>query len=291
MSEPSEKEGRCGRAGVEGVAATAGGAPRTDGPGTEAPLLRVEHLTKSYPLAGKGFRRERFRAVDDLSFEIGEGEVYGLVGESGSGKSTTGRLILGLERPDSGSVLYRGRDLVGLSERERKPLRREMQLVFQDSSAAFDPRNRAGRILEEPLVIAGEGDAAERRERALESLALVGLQREHYDAFPHELSGGQRQRLNLARALITGPRLLICDEPVSALDVSVQAQVLNLLVGLRRKTGVSMLFITHDMRVVRHMADRMGVLHHGRLVEEGPALEVIAHPQDSYTRSLIDAIP
>ena len=188
------------------------------------------------PLAGKGLRRERFRAVDDLSFEVGEGEVYGLVGESGSGKSTTGRLILGLERPDSGSVLYRGQELVGLSDRERKPLRREIQLVFQDSSAAFDPRNRVGRILEEPLVIAGEGDAAARRERALESFAMVGLQREHYDVYPHELSGGQRQRLNLAHALITGSRLLVCDEPVSA-------------------------------------------------------LEVIAHPQDPYTKSLIDAIP
>lgn len=286
MSELSEKDVRAG-----GPVGAEGGAPAAGGPGAEAPLLRVAHLTKTYPLAGKGFRRERFRAVDDLSFEVGEGEVYGLVGESGSGKSTTGRLILGLEHPDSGSVLYRGRELVGLSDRERKPLRREIQLVFQDSSAAFDPRNRVGRILEEPLVIAGEGDVAARRERALESLAMVGLQREHYDVYPHELSGGQRQRLNLARALITGPRLLVCDEPVSALDVSVQAQVLNLLVSLQRRTGVSMLFITHDMRVVRHMADRMGVLHHGRLVEEGPALEVIAHPQDPYTKSLIDAIP
>lgn len=259
--------------------------------GAEEALLRVEHLTKTYPLAGAGYKRERFCAVDDLSFEIGEGEVYGLVGESGSGKSTTGRLICGLEHADSGSILYRGHDLAAMKEGDRKPFRREIQLVFQDSSTAFDPRNKVGRILEEPLIIAGERDAGVRRERALESLNAVGLQRDHYDVYPHDLSGGQRQRLNLARALITGPRLVVCDEPVSALDVSVQAQVLNLLRDLQEKTGVSLLFITHDMRVVRHMADRMGVLYHGKLVEEGVAEDVIAHPHDPYTKALIDAIP
>ncbi len=254
-------------------------------------LLEVAHLTKTYPMAGSGLKRGTFTAVDDLSFEIAEGEVYGLVGESGSGKSTTGRLICGLERPDSGEIVYRGHDLAAMSERERKPFRRDIQLVFQDSSAAFDPRNKVGRILEEPLVIAGERDAAVRHERMLEMLQAVGLSESHAARFPHDLSGGQRQRLNLARALITRPRLVVCDEPVSALDVSVQAQVLNLLRDLQRETGVALLFITHDMRVVRHMSDRIGVLYHGRLVEEGAAEDVIAHPRDAYTQRLIDAIP
>lgn len=254
-------------------------------------LLRVSHLTKTFPMPGSGFKRQAFTAVDDLSFEIAPGEVYGLVGESGSGKSTTGRLICGLERADSGSINYRGHDLATKSERERKPFRREIQLVFQDSSTAFDPRNRVGRILEEPLIIAGVRDADERHGRALSALASVGLLAEHYDRYPHDLSGGQRQRLNLARALICEPRLVVCDEPVSALDVSVQAQVLNLLRDLQRTTGVALLFITHDMRVVRHMSDRIGVLYHGRLVEEGAAEDVIAHPSDPYTQELIDAIP
>lgn len=254
-------------------------------------LLKVSHLTKTYPMSGSGFKRQVFTAVDDLSFEIAPGEVYGLVGESGSGKSTTGRLICGLEHADSGSIIYRGHDLAAMSERERKPYRREIQLVFQDSSTAFDPRNRVGRILEEPLIIAGMRDADERHERALSALASVGLLPEHYDLYPHDLSGGQRQRLNLARALICEPRLVVCDEPVSALDVSVQAQVLNLLRELQRTTGVALLFITHDMRVVRHMSDRIGVLYHGRLVEEGAAEDVIAHPSDPYTQALIDAIP
>ena len=235
-------------------------------------LLRVSHLTKTFPMPGSGFKRQAFTAVDDLSFEIAPGEVYGLVGESGS-------------------IVYRGHDLATMSERERKPFRREIQLVFQDSSTAFDPRNRVGRILEEPLIIAGVRDADECHERALSALASVGLLAEHYDRYPHDLSGGQRQRLNLARALICEPRLVVCDEPVSALDVSVQAQVLNLLRDLQRMTGVALVFITHDMRVVRHMSDRIGVLYHGRLVEEGAAEDVIAHPSDPYTQELIDAIP
>ena len=254
-------------------------------------LIEVSRLTKTYPMAGSGLKRETFTAVDDLSFKIDEGEVYGLVGESGSGKSTTGRLICGLERADAGSIVYRGHDLAAMGERERKPSRREIQLVFQDSSTAFDPRNKVGRILEEPLIIAGERDAGARRERALEMLRTVGLREGHYGRYPHDLSGGQRQRLNLARALITRPRLVVCDEPVSALDVSVQAQVLNLLRELQRETGVALLFITHDMRVVRHMSDRIGVLYHGKLVEEGTAEDVIAHPRDAYTKRLIEAIP
>lgn len=258
---------------------------------TNKALLEVTNLVKTYPMVGSGFKREAFTAVDDLSFSIGEGEVYGLVGESGSGKSTTGRLICGLEHADSGRIVYRGQDLAAMSERERKPYRREIQLVFQDSSTAFDPRNKVGRILEEPLIIAGERDADARHERALEMIRAVGLQESHCDRYPHDLSGGQRQRLNLARALITRPQLVVCDEPVSALDVSVQAQVLNLLRDLQYETGVALLFITHDMRVVRHMSDRIGVLYHGKLVEEGAAEDVIAHPRDAYTKRLIDAIP
>lgn len=255
------------------------------------PLLSVEHLVKEFRLPGKAFGQKAFRAVDDVSFSIGAGEVYGLVGESGSGKSTTGRLICGLERPDAGRIAFRGQDLAAMGERDRRAHRREIQLVFQDSSTAFDPRWRVGAMLEESLLIAGVTDAVERRERAREALAQVGLREGHYDAFPHELSGGQRQRLNLARALIARPRLVVCDEPVSALDVSVQAQVLNLLKDLQRQTGVAMLFITHDIRVVRFMADRIGVLRRGRLVEEGAPDQIIGNPREEYTRRLIEAVP
>ncbi|MGI6755482.1 MAG: ATP-binding cassette domain-containing protein [Atopobiaceae bacterium] len=255
------------------------------------PLLEVQGLTKTFPLAGSSFKKERFTAVDSVSFSIGPGEVYGLIGESGSGKSTIGRLIVGLEKADSGQILYQGKDLLALSKKERKRLSTEIQVVFQDSSAAFDPRNTVGKILEEPLIISGNKDAAARKERALMALDRVGLQRMHYNVYPHELSGGQRQRLNLARALIVEPKLMVCDEPVSALDVSVQAQVLNLLTELQKETGISLLFITHDMRVVRHMSDRVGVLYHGKLLEEGTPDDIILHPQTDYTCTLIDAIP
>lgn len=254
-------------------------------------LLEIKDLCKSFPMPGSGFKRGRFTAVDHVSLSVAAGEVYGLVGESGSGKSTTGRLVCGLEKPDAGQILFDGHDLAAMGERERKPYRRQIQLVFQDSSAAFDPRNRVGTILQEPLVINGLRDKAQLRERALKALEEVGLQAMHYDAFAHELSGGQRQRLNLARALICEPRLIVCDEPVSALDVSVQAQVLNLLKRVQRETGVALLFITHDMRVVRHMSDRVGVLYHGRLIEEGEPDQIIHSPQNEYTKALIDAIP
>lgn len=260
-------------------------------PAQHKPLLRVEDLTKSYPAPGSSFSRQRALALNNLSFSIAPGEVYGLVGESGSGKSTCGRLICGLERPDAGNIFFRGHDLTQLSRRDRKQLQTSIQLVFQDSATAFDPRYRVGSMLEEAQTIAGEKNHDLRRQRALEWLGKVGLSEEHYQAFPHELSGGQRQRLNLARALICEPELVVCDEPVSALDVSVQAQILNLLKDLQATTGVALLFITHDMRVVRHMADRMGVLQNGTLVEEGPTLDLIAHPTSAYAQALIDAIP
>ena len=259
----------------------------------DSPLLSVEHLVRDFPLPGGGWGRSRatFRAVDDVSFTIGAGEVFALLGESGSGKSTTGRIICGLERADAGRVLFSGRDLAEMPARERRALSPKIQLVFQDSSAAFDPRQTAGAMLEESLLIAGVADAAERRGRARAALERVGLTAERLSAYPHELSGGQRQRLNIARALVSEPELIVCDEPVSALDVSVQAQVLNLLCAVRRESGVAMLFITHDIRVARHMADRVGVLRQGRLVEEGPAERVIGHPRHEYTRRLIEAVP
>ncbi len=253
-------------------------------------LLSVKDVVKRYNLPREGLERRTLTASDHVTFEVEAGEVYGLVGESGSGKTTMGRMICGLERPDSGSILFDGVELVGMSARERRRHARDIQMVFQDSSSAFDPRNRVGAILEEPLRILGEGDAASRRERACEALDQVGLPQAYLDRYPHQLSGGQRQRLNIARALMMRPRFLVCDEPVSALDVSVQAQVLNLLRGLQRRTGVAMLFITHDMRVARHMCDRIGVMRAGTIVEEAPAEQLIAHPAHEYTQTLLSAV-
>jgi peptide/nickel transport system ATP-binding protein len=253
-------------------------------------LLQVKDVVKSFDLPREGFRRRTMLAADHVSFEVGAGEVYGLVGESGSGKTTMGRMICGLERPDSGSILFDGTELAGMPASARRGAARDIQLVFQDSSAAFDPRNRVQKILEEPLVILGEKDASARLDKARAALDSVGLPQAYLDRYPHQLSGGQRQRLNIARALMMEPRFIVCDEPVSALDVSVQAQVLNLLRDLQRKTGVAMLFITHDMRVARHMCDRIGVMRRGSIVEEGPAEQIIAHPTHEYTQTLLSAV-
>ena len=253
-------------------------------------LLSVRDVVKRFDLPREGFGRRQTTAADHVSFEVDAGEVYGLVGESGSGKTTMGRMICGLERCDSGSILFDGVELAGMPASKRRGHARDIQLVFQDSSAAFDPRNRVRAILEEPLRIQGVRDAAARRERACEMLDAVGLPQAYLDRYPHQLSGGQRQRLNIARALMMRPRFLVCDEPVSALDVSVQAQVLNLLRSLQRQTGVAMLFITHDMRVARHMCDRIGVMRAGAIVEEGPAEQVIAHPAHEYTQTLLSAV-
>lgn len=258
-------------------------------------LLEIKDLKKTYSVRGTGRKlfasKERMCAVDHMSFGINEGETYGLVGESGCGKSTTGRAVVGLTKVDSGSIIYGGKDLCQLSDREFRPLRKELQMVFQDTLSALNPRRRIGETLEETLAIHGIGNASERREQVMEILQRVGLSEEHYFRFPHELSGGQVQRLGIAGALIIKPRLIVCDEPVSALDVSIQAQILNMLMDLQKELGISLLFISHDIGVVRFISDRVGVMYLGALMEEAETEQLFAHPLHPYTKALFAAAP
>ena len=254
-------------------------------------LLRVTGLTKDYPLRGGPFARRRGAAVSavaGVSLSVRRGETFGIVGESGCGKSTLGRLVVGMEPPTAGSIRFGERDPATLDRRARKAHRREVQLMFQDSYASMDPRMRVAAILREPLVIQGIGDRAGQHARIARLLDDVGLPRGAVDRYPHEFSGGQRQRLGLARALALSPSLVVADEPVSALDVSVQAQILNLMRELQLEKGVAYLFISHDLAVVRYLADRVGVMYLGKLVETGPAATVFASPLHPYTRGLLD---
>jgi len=253
-----------------------------------APLLLVRHLVKEYARRrGIFLRASTVRAVDDVSFELREGETLGLVGESGSGKTTTARIVLRLVEPTSGEVRFRGDDVLALRGAGLRHLRREAQMVFQDPWSSLDPRMRAGSIVEEPLLVHRLGDRAWRRERVAELFRLVGLDPSAASRYPAEFSGGQRQRIGVARALALQPSLLVADEPVSALDVSVQAQVLNLLMDLRDRLGLTYLFIAHDLRVVRHLCTHVAVMHRGRIVEAGPADQVFGDPQHEYTKSLL----
>ena len=256
------------------------------------PLLEVRHLVKEFSrkkgLFGKA---TAVRAVDDVSFVIERGETFGLVGESGSGKTTTGRCILRLIEPSSGEVVFDGRDVLTLTRGELRAARREMQIVFQDPYSSLNPRMRVADIVEEPLIIHKLGSKPERRARVKELFELVGLDPEHLTRYPHEFSGGQRQRIGLARALALNPSLIIADEPVSALDVSVQAQVVNLLMDLQQRLQLTYLFIAHDLRLVEHICSRVAVMYLGRIVEMGETAKLFAAPQHPYTRALLSAIP
>ena len=273
---------------------------KTDGAAADVPqishetLLDVKEASREYESAGSGFfKREKgvVSAVDRVSITVKKGETYGLVGESGCGKSTVGRLIAGLEPPSGGAIELDGRDLATLKGRDAVRIHRDVQMMFQDSYAAMDPRMRIDQILAEPMSIQKTGNARQIAERILEILEQVGLTEEILDRYPHEFSGGQLQRIGFARSLTLAPDLIVADEPVSALDVSVQAQVLNLMKDLQQELGLSYLFISHDLAVVQYMADRIGVMYLGRIVEEGPASEVVKNPKHPYTKALIDSIP
>ena len=257
-------------------------------------LLEVTDLRKWFPVR-RGMIVERtvdfVKAVDDVSFEIHEGETLGLVGESGSGKSTTGYAVLQLLKPTGGSVRFMGKELTTMSRGDLRDIRREMQIVFQDPSSSLNPRMTVGNIVAEPLTVHGIGTRRSREATVRDLLETVGFNPDFTNRYPHEFSGGQRQRIGIARALALNPRLIVCDEPVSALDVSIQAQILNLLKDLQRDLGLAYLFVAHDLAVVRTMSDRIAVMNKGKLVETGPAEQVYRRPQDEYTRALLAAVP
>jgi ABC-type oligopeptide transport system ATPase subunit len=256
------------------------------------PLVEVTRLVKEFTRHRGTFAgTSAVRAVDEVSFSIEEGATLGLVGESGSGKTTTGRCVLRLIEPTSGEVRFRGEDVLAFSRSRMRLARREMQIVFQDPFSSLDPRMRAVTIVEEPLVIHRLGSRAERRERVTELFRLVGLDPSHLGRYPREFSGGQRQRIGIARALALQPSFIVADEPVSALDVSIQAQVINLLMDLQDRLGLTYLFIAHDLRLVRHVCDRVAVMYRGRIVETGPIAAVYDSPRHPYTQALLSAVP
>lgn len=255
------------------------------------PLIRAESLTTVFPVGRALFRQPLLRAVDDVSLDIRTNEVLALVGESGSGKTTFGRSLLRLVEPASGSIWYQGRDITRLERTQMRTLRRQMQIVFQDPFASLDPRMSVGEIVAEGLRIHAIGSAGERADRVAHVLDQVGLGADHARRYPHALSGGQRQRVGIARALAVEPQFIVADEPVSSLDVSIQAQIVQLLDELRRRLGLTMLFITHNLGVVRILSDRVAVMYLGRLVEVAPTAELFARPAHPYTRTLLASIP
>jgi oligopeptide transport system ATP-binding protein len=257
-------------------------------------ILEVKNLKKHFPIT-KGFIFQRqvgaVKAVDNVSFFIRKGETLGLVGESGCGKTTTGRVILRLMEPTAGEAHFEGRNIFGLSKEELRRMRRNMQIIFQDPYSSLNPRMTVGDIIGEPLEIHNLARGKEKVRRVQELLEVVGLSPYHANRYPHEFSGGQRQRIGIARALAVNPKLIICDEPVSALDVSIQAQVLNLLEELQKEFGLTYLFIAHDLSVVKHISDRIAVMYLGKIVEVAPAEELFANPQHPYTEALLSAVP
>jgi peptide/nickel transport system ATP-binding protein len=256
-----------------------------------APLLAAANLVKAYPTGDWLTGRRSVRAVDGVSLAVHPGETLGLVGESGCGKSTLARCLLRLAEPTAGRIHFDGIDITHMSQRRLRPLRRYMQIVFQDPSASLNPRRRAGDLIAEPLRAHGRHSRAEIRDRLLELVRLVGLHPEHLDRYPHEFSGGQRQRIGIARALALSPRLIVADEPVSALDVSVQAQIVNLFMDLQERLGLAYLFISHDLRVVRQVSERIAVMYRGAIVETGPADAIFRAPAHPYTAALMRAVP
>jgi peptide/nickel transport system ATP-binding protein/oligopeptide transport system ATP-binding protein len=263
-------------------------------PSSAMPLLEVQNLRTWFPVLGGVMRRKvgDIRAVDDVSFTIEPGCTIGLVGESGSGKTTVGRTILKLIPSTSGRVLYKGSDILPMSEREFRPLRREMQMIFQDPFGSLNPRFTIGEIVGEALEIHfPKMNRSDRASRVADLLRLVGLKADMMRRYPHEFSGGQRQRIGIARALAVEPRFIVCDEPVSALDVSVQAQIVNLLQDLQEQFGIAYLFIAHDLAVVEHISDHVLVMHHGKIVESASAEAIYNDPQNEYTKTLLSAVP
>jgi len=258
-----------------------------------APLLEVEHLVKHFAVRevqGLSMTRATVKAVDDITFTLPEGQTLGLVGESGCGKSTTSRLITRLETPTSGAIRFRGKDIAGMKEKQLRPLRREIQMIFQDPYSSLNPRQTVGAILRTPLQVHGLAKGREKA-RTKELLELVGLNPEHINRYPSEFSGGQRQRIGIARALAVEPKLIIADEPVSALDVSIQAQVMNLLANLRDELNLSFVFIAHDLGVIRHFCDTIAVMYLGKIVEMGDKASIYTEPQHPYTQALLSAAP
>lgn len=257
----------------------------------QAPLLQVRGLKKHFRVKTGLLSHVDVKAVDGLDFHVHAGETYALVGESGCGKSTTGRSLLRLVEPTAGTALFDGKDVFAMPGRELRAWRRDVQMVFQDPLSSLDPKRRIAYSVEEPLRIHGIGAPAQRRRQVAELLERVGLSAEHMQRFPHEFSGGQRQRIGIAKALVLAPRLIICDEPVSALDVSIQSQILNLFMDLQRERGLAYIFIAHDLSVVRHVADRIGVMYLGQIVEEADTDTLFKQPLHPYTQSLLASIP
>ena len=258
-----------------------------------APLLQVRHLKKWFPMKKSlfTFGRSYIKAVDDVSFNLEKGETLGVVGESGCGKSTMGRTVLRLIEPTSGSVIFKESDLIKMRGKELHKTRSAMQIIFQDPYASLNPRMTVGEIIAEPLDIQLRLGLAEKRNRVLETMQIVGLNAKYYNRYPHEFSGGQRQRIGIARALILKPALVICDEPISALDVSIQAQIVNLLKDFQEESGCAYLFIAHDLSMVRYVSDEVGVMYLGQLVEIGEAEEIYERPLHPYTKGLLESIP